>query len=187
MPSTPLPKLEDGLHYWDYRYEVGHTVWQLDHVHPMLEKHFSSLNPKGKGGKILVPMCGMSVDMKWLLNKGATQVVGVDSALKALDTVMANSGQEWTESNASELGPEAKLFTRKDEQWKLYCGDMMKFTSEIESAFDMIWERGGVMVLPRKDVERYCNQIKDILKVGGRMLLETIEYNSSVSKGQRKL
>ncbi|GFN81628.1 thiopurine s-methyltransferase [Plakobranchus ocellatus] len=105
-PYTP----EDPLKYWSYRYDAGNHEWHTETVNPLLVKYYGRLNPDGSVKKILVTMCGMSVDMNWFVEKGL-EVVGVDIALQGIKKYMSTSGHKWSESAAPQLGPDAQLFT----------------------------------------------------------------------------
>ncbi|GFN81632.1 thiopurine s-methyltransferase [Plakobranchus ocellatus] len=173
------PDLSEGSKYWQYRYSEGHTEWQLKDVYPMLIRNYDKLNPGGKADRVFYPMCGMSLDMNWFLEQGVT-VVGVEVVLQALKTFTSKSGHEWTESPISVLGPEAKLFARKDGKMKLYCGDMQKFIPQIEGRFDAIYDRGSVQFVEPANVSKYAQLMKDLLHPGGRLLLEVAEYDIKI-------
>lgn len=172
-------KPEDPANYWGYRYEVGHTDWNTEKVHPLLEKHYNKLNPNGKPMKVLVPLCGMSVDMNWLVNKGM-QVIGVDIAYQSLEKFMSLSGQDWTETAVSELGPNAKLFTRTDDKIKLYLGDFMKFSRGLEGTFDFVYDCDGLRVLDSGLTPSFAATIKNLMNPGGRLLLDAIAYDKKI-------
>ncbi|GFS04792.1 thiopurine S-methyltransferase-like [Elysia marginata] len=100
----------DGALYWDQEYRNGRTRWHRKHVHEPLVRHYKKLIPDRTVRRVLVTMCGMTIDMNWLADQGL-QVVGVDIALQALAQFMKDSGREWTEQSAPKLGTEAKCFT----------------------------------------------------------------------------
>ncbi|KAK3787566.1 hypothetical protein RRG08_065153 [Elysia crispata] len=110
--------------YWDDAYDTGKTRWHRQQVHSVLMKHFAKLNPDDKAKNVLVTMCGMTVDMNWLADKGL-QVVGVDIALQALTKYMSNSGQNWTEQPAPKFGNTAKVFTASHSQDSLVMSRMV--------------------------------------------------------------
>ncbi|GFR75313.1 thiopurine S-methyltransferase, partial [Elysia marginata] len=145
----------------------------------VLRKHFDKLNPDGKSQKVLVTMCGMAVDMTWLADKGM-EVIGVDIALPALTKFIAQSGQDWTETTAPKLGPDAKLFTRNDGNIKLYWGDVLEFTEELEGTFDSIFDVAGIQVLDSINARLFAKKIKSLLNPGGRLLLEAGIYDTKL-------
>ncbi|GFS12171.1 thiopurine S-methyltransferase [Elysia marginata] len=179
MSTIPPYSPEDPFNYWNFRYDSGHTEWNLNHVHPVLERFFNKLNPDGKPKKVLVTMCGMSEDMNWLADKGM-EVVGVEIALQALTKFVSQSGQDWTETAAPKLGPDAKMFTRKDGRIKLYWGDALKFSEDLEGKFDAIYDCDGLHVLDSSKTPEFAKMIKSVLNPGGIMLLEAIAYDKNI-------
>ncbi|RUS74628.1 hypothetical protein EGW08_017608 [Elysia chlorotica] len=114
-----------------------------------------------------------------LADKGV-EVVGVDIALQALKKFASASGQDWTETEAPKLGPDAKLLTRKDGKIKLYWGDALNFSQDVEGKFDAIFDCDGLHVLDEKRRLRFGEMVKGLLNPGGRLLLEAIAYDKSI-------
>ncbi|GFS04796.1 thiopurine S-methyltransferase [Elysia marginata] len=255
--STAAPTSDDPFKYWAYRYDQGHTAWNMPHANPVLEKYFDKLSPDRKPKKVLVTMCGMSMDMNWLADKGmevigvdialpaltapatvtiiipiviktpltlmiadkgmevigvdialpaltapatvtiiipiviktpltlrladkGMEVIGVDIALPALTKFVAQSGQDWTETAAPKLGPDAKLFTRKDGKIKLYWGDALTFSMDVEGRFDAMFDCNGLHVLDSNKTRLYASMAKRLLNPGGRLLLEAGAYDEKL-------
>jgi thiopurine S-methyltransferase len=59
--------------YWKEKWQIGDIGFHQSEVEPLLIKYFSALSP----GRVLVPLCGKTKDMKWLLDKGWT-VIGIE-------------------------------------------------------------------------------------------------------------
>ncbi|KAK3761932.1 hypothetical protein RRG08_065146 [Elysia crispata] len=172
LPYTP----DDGALYWDHAYQTGRTRWHREQVHAILVNHYDKLNPDGKVRKVLVTMCGMSEDMNWLADRGL-QVVGVDLSLQALTSFMSRDGWKWTECPAPKLGPDAKLFTRDDGKIKLYCGDVLNFSSDLEGNFSAIYDCSSIHNLAKSSRERMAHILKEVLTPHGRILLDAVEYD----------
>ncbi|GFR94475.1 thiopurine S-methyltransferase [Elysia marginata] len=109
----------------------------------MLMDHYQKLNPSGKATPVFYPMCGMSLDMNWLVEQGVS-VVGVELVLEALQKFMSRSEDCWSKTCVPELGVDAKLFTRRDNKLKLYCSDVLAFSPKIEGKFDAMYDRGSL-------------------------------------------
>ncbi|GFR75301.1 thiopurine S-methyltransferase [Elysia marginata] len=108
------------------------------------------------------------------------EVIGVDIAHEAFKQFRSRSGQDWTETAAPKLGPEAKLFTRKDGKIKLYAGDVLKFSPDLEGAFDAINDCYGIHSFDIEKRQMFATMIKSVLNPGGRVLMEEIAYDTSI-------
>ncbi|MEZ4845857.1 MAG: hypothetical protein R2877_02505 [Bdellovibrionota bacterium] len=60
------------LDFWHQKWETNQTFFHQNQIHPLLIKYFN--HPPGK---IMVPLCGKSMDMLWLLQQGH-EVVGIE-------------------------------------------------------------------------------------------------------------
>lgn len=167
----------DRIKYWLRKYNTGDTYWMYKKTASMVEKHYNRLNPDGQVHKMLLPSCGKTFDLDWLSSQGVPLVVGVDLCLPVLQDVCARSDREWTATAVSKPGADFTLFERSDGKIKLYNGDMLQFSPEFEGTFDAMWERGSLIILPPTDVNKYVEVLKRLLKPGGRILLESIEFD----------
>jgi len=52
--------------YWENKWKTNDIKFHLPEANALLVEYFTSL-PKGK---VFVPLCGKSIDMKWLLLQG---------------------------------------------------------------------------------------------------------------------
>ncbi|GFN97346.1 thiopurine s-methyltransferase [Plakobranchus ocellatus] len=172
---------EDSLKYWSERWEANQIGFHKTEVHPMLIKHLDKLNSQdGKKPKnIFVPLCGKSLDMKWLADQGI-QTVGVEGIQSAIEQFYTEQGLEWEEKTVPALDATGKLFSSKDGVLKLYCADMLKFSKDIAGVFDAVWDRGSLVALNRKDLGRYSKIIKDLLKPGGHILIELLQFDVKI-------
>ncbi|RUS78681.1 hypothetical protein EGW08_013569 [Elysia chlorotica] len=189
MASTLVPGVTPGqdgdgadrVKMWETRWEQGETAFHKSNVHKMLEKLMPKLNPDGNLKKILVPLCGKSVDMKWLADQGIV-AIGIEGVPQAIQEFFTENSLERVESNVSGLGPSGKLHQSRDSMIKIYGGDMLQFSTTVEGTFDAIWDRGSLVALDREDVPGYAKILTDVLNKGGRILVEVMEYtNQSLS------
>ena len=67
-PRTGVNSLED----WSNKWREGVTGWHLKEVNPLLIKHFDLLTDGRQNVSAFVPLCGKSVDLKWIHERGET-------------------------------------------------------------------------------------------------------------------
>jgi len=63
--------------------EIGQTRWHQEVPHHLLVKHCSMLFPKSESHRTLIPLCGKTVDLKYIADRG-NEVVGVECAEVAI-------------------------------------------------------------------------------------------------------
>ena len=79
LPATS--ETSSNLAVWNGKWSSNTTRWQREEIHHTLLKHYDAVL-KGRG-KILVPLCGKTVDLHWITGKGH-ETVGVEGILKAI-------------------------------------------------------------------------------------------------------
>lgn len=145
----------------------------------MLIKHFGKLFPDGKKGRVFVPLCGKTLDMKWMSEQGIT-VVGLDAARLSMEQFYSDHSLEYRVEKEPSLGGGSEIFKSTDCRINLYCGNMMNFNSTITGQFEAVWDRASLVALHRVDVPKYIENIKNLLIPGGRCLLETMDYDVKI-------
>ena len=97
--------------------------------------------------RFFVPLCGKTIDLLFLRQKGFTVVgcEGVEQACK--DFFVENS----IESEKTDLGDGFTSFSDKSGKLKIVCGDYFKLTPEVLGGkFDCVWDRGSLVAIPRE-------------------------------------
>ncbi|XP_035825696.1 probable thiopurine S-methyltransferase isoform X2 [Aplysia californica] len=169
----------DRIKYWSNRWDEGSIGFHKDEVHPMLIKYFDKLFPSGKTGRVFVPLCGKTLDMRWLAGKDIS-VVGLDAVRMSLEQFFSDQNLQYTEEKAPQLAENGALLKSSDNKIHLYLGDMLNFSPDVEGTFEAVWDRASLVALNREDVSKYVSIIKSLLKPGGRCLLEVMDYDVSI-------
>ncbi|XP_019849402.1 PREDICTED: probable thiopurine S-methyltransferase isoform X2 [Amphimedon queenslandica] len=171
--SRPQNKYEDSS-YWNIRWTGGTTIWHKWEVDELLKKHYHFLQTGNNQSSIFVPLCGKSIDMKWLADKGHA-VVGID-------IVELAAQQFFTESNI----PFKKLYESTDDMMKIkfIVGDLFKCSVERIGSFDAIWDCNSIIAINPDDTKRYAKLLDSLLKSSGRILLSTYEFEDLSGRDQ---
>ena len=72
---------------WRQRWQEGRIGFHLEETHPALLKYWPTLGVPS-GAKVLVPLCGKSLDMRWLADQGHP-VLGIELAPEAIEQFLA--------------------------------------------------------------------------------------------------
>ena len=73
--------------YWIGRWQRGETTWHQEEVEPSLITYFSDLEPT----RVLVPFCGKSRDLSWLIAQ-RHEVIGVEVSELACQSYFQENG-----------------------------------------------------------------------------------------------
>ena len=160
--------------FWIKSWKEGRTNFNQAKFHDKLTEYFPQLLPR-KGQKVLVPLCGKSIDLLWL-QELSLDVHGVELYDKAVESFFAENGL---------LPPEIT----HDQNFSHYayknivisCGDF--FGLKADSAYDFIYDRASLVALPPPMRKDYARVIKQSLKKGGKYLLIVYHYDPSKMEG----
>jgi thiopurine S-methyltransferase len=183
--TTTTPDNSDPrrLDTWKSKWSNGTTRWHKNDVNPYLQKYVENgvlLNSNNKKKRVLVPLCGKTVDMAYLARENnVDQVVGVDCAPIA----MAQFAQEQIDLNVVANGDETNKDNNIFKKWTgksitLLCGDFFQLGSngdDNEFKFDAVWDRASLVAIQPTLREDYARTIgRVIVRPGGRYLLSTL-------------
>lgn len=148
---------------WHERWEEGRIAFHLDEVNPQLKRHVSRL-PKGR---ILVPLCGKSVDL-WFLVQQGFEPTGVELVPKAVEQFFAEAAT----TPIVKTEGEATTFTGGGVTIKL--GDFFALT---HAPFDAVWDRAALIAIEPERRAEYVAHLSSLLRAGGVVLLVAIDYD----------
>ncbi|XP_045110615.1 probable thiopurine S-methyltransferase isoform X2 [Portunus trituberculatus] len=161
---------ENRMDTWQERWKEGRTGWQLSDVHFGLENHASKLLPKPER-RILVPLCGKTVDIEWLYREGHT-VVGIEGIEQPIVEFFSERNLPYTTDHLTW----AKVFKTEDDRLRMYCCDIFKMDMESLGKFDAIWDRGSLVAIYEEDREKYAQMIKALLAPDFRYMISATQY-----------
>lgn len=159
--------------FWHSKWAANNIGFHLNEENPYLVNYWSALQPK-RDDKVLVPLCGKSVDLTWLAMKHES-VTGVELSDIAVKAFFAE--QLYTPTVIS-LSSYHQLY--QFDEITIYSGDY--FDAPIKS-FDLIYDRAALVALPPELQNRYVERALSLLAPGGRMLLMTIDYDQTEKMG----
>ncbi|MCO4773607.1 MAG: thiopurine S-methyltransferase [Deltaproteobacteria bacterium] len=161
--------------FWLSRWQEGKTGFHGAAVHEDLVTHQERFLGGGPH-RVLVPLCGKTLDLDWLGSLGH-EVLGVELSSLAVDEVMARSDQPVTRDS---LGPYQRSRTGNV---TLLCGDIFEATPELLGSVDRIWDRAAMVALPPTMRPRYASTLRALLAPGGMLLQNSFGYDQSKMDG----
>jgi thiopurine S-methyltransferase len=121
--------------FWHKRWASNQIGFHLPEVNPHLQRFWPALGLE-EGARVLVPLCGKSLDLLWLAHKGH-EVLGIELSEKAVEDFFA---EHQFDPDISEQGPFKVYRAGSIELW---CGDFFELTAGDVAARDACAIRGS--------------------------------------------
>ena len=154
---------------WLERWQEGRIGWHEADGNASLKKHW-----RATGRTVLVPMCGKSVDLRWIAAQG-NRVVGVELSDIAVESFFAEQDLAF---RVSEDG--LPRYDAIDVDITIYCGDLFDLTS---IRCDAHYDRGALIALPAAQRSVYASHVGSLLTNDADQLVITLDYDEEIAKG----
>jgi thiopurine S-methyltransferase len=181
--------------YWLERWKRDETAFHQDEINPHLRRYWRELH-LASGSTVLVPLCGKSCDMAWLLEQGHP-VVGVELSRLAVEAFFVENGLTPTHVLAE------KFDCYEADRVRILCGDFFDLGKRDLADIRAVYDRGALIALPPETRKRYVAHLLDILPMlpteppasvrpvtpgaavssGAQILLVTLDYPAGEMEG----
>jgi thiopurine S-methyltransferase len=160
--------------FWKKTWENGEINFHRDRPHPQLVEHFQHLKP----GKVMVPLCGKSLDLLWLKNQGH-EVVGIELSSIACEAFFRENELAFETSERSDFT------VYRAERITLWCGDFFKSTAEAWNGVTNLYDRAALVALPPELRQRYVQHVLSLWKREplSQGLVVALEYPEGAIEG----
>lgn len=161
--------------YWAKRWTEGQIGFHEGLPNDLLGTHMERLETKTPL-RILVPLAGKAVDLRWLADRGH-EVVGVEFVPEAITSFFAELGVEPVKTQLGGLpASSGKGVT-------LVGADMFHVTAAALGTFDLIYDRAALVALEPATCARYVSVLESLLGPGGEVFLIAFAYDQSKAPG----
>lgn len=155
--------------FWHERWQSGRIGFHQLQVNAFLQRYWSALKAAGKG-RVLVPLCGKSLDMLWLREQGH-EVIGVELSDLACQAFMSELGVD------ALVRQEAEFTIREHEGLQLLCGDFFALSDAHYEEVSWVYDRAALIAFPADLRRAYAQNLIKNLPKGVAMLLVTLEFD----------
>ena len=153
---------------WHSRWESNKIGWHAEQVNQNLIDYFSKLDLVD-GDKIFVPLCGKSVDMLYLLQRGL-KVVGVEMSEIAAKQFFSDNKLEYSVCEVDDL------ILYEGDGIQIFCGDFFTLKAKHLEDVKAVYDRASLIALDKALRQKYVNHLNDIILKDVRVLLLTLNY-----------
>lgn len=155
------------IDFWVERWKEGRIGFHEGRPNTFLERHVGRL---GEAKRVLVPLCGKTVDMAFLASRGH-EVVGIEAVPEAVEAFFREH----------ELTPEIHELGGGRRRWSaegvtIFESDVFACSASEVGRVDAFYDRAAVVALPPDVRPRYVAHVRSLLAPRARGLLVTFEY-----------
>ena len=161
--------------FWQERWACNQIGFHLPEVNPYLQRHWSRL-ALAEGTKVLVPLCGKSLDLMWLASQGL-RVLGVELSEQAVEAFFSEQS----------LTPRViqwgvfKVF--QADLIEIWCGDFFALDAEVLVDCAALYDRAALIALPPLMRAKYAEHLNRLLAPGCKGLLIALDYDQTQKAG----
>ena len=161
--------------FWLERWQKNEIGFHANDVQPALVKHW----PKLKlvlGTNVLVPLCGKSIDMVWLVEQGH-KVIGAELSELAIDAFFAE--QKLMPAVTAVAG----FVVKSAGPYELWCGDFFALPKASIKPITAIYDRAALVAMPPALQPKYAAKLVDLAEPNTQILLIGLDYNTVEIQG----
>ena len=129
-------------------------------------------------GTVLFPMCGKTVDMKYLY-EGGFNVVGVEYSKQPVEEFFSENDIKFVKNKN---GP-YETYKSEDGKITIHCGDFFQAKAEIVGKIDGIWDRGALVAMNPSDRSKYTAIILSLMDKDTVYLIAGLSYDQNCHGG----
>ncbi|RYZ01742.1 MAG: thiopurine S-methyltransferase [Myxococcales bacterium] len=155
--------------YWLERWEKGRIGFHRADPNPLLVEHHERV--LGGTIRVLVPLCGKSADLEWLVIQGH-EVVGIE-----LSELAARAFFDERHLTAERVEHAGFIEYRRG-ALSIFVGDFFAATPELTGYCDGVYDRAALIALPAELRARYAAHLPTVLAPKARALLITLHYDA---------
>ncbi len=161
--------------FWLQRWQQGEIGWHLREVNLHLQGHWPRLGLTG-AGRVLVPLCGRSLDLLWLAAQGH-RVLGVELSQIGVEALFRDNG-------LTPVVTEEPPFRRyRSDELEVLCGDFFDLDPGHLGEVAAVYDRASLIALPPHLRPGYLAHLDSLIGPRTRVLLITLDYDQAQMAG----
>lgn len=139
--------------YWLGRWDRGETGWHQDEVESELIDNFAGVAPT----RVLVPLCGKSLDLTWLASQGH-EVIGIELSDKACEAFFEENKM------SPEVTTMSPFQVHRCGKVVLFCGDYFKLLPTHLGTIGAVYDRAALIALAPELRVKYTAHMTALLQ-----------------------
>ena len=161
--------------FWHDRWRDNQIGFHQQRYNRWLIKHWRDLG-LAPGSQVFVPLCGKSLDMRWLAAKGHP-VQGIELVEQAIEAFFTECGEPFIHDTRGRFQRYSAA------NIEILGGDFFELTVNHLNVPAAVFDRAALIALPEKLRARYADHLLRIIPDGAQILLVTLEYPQDMVEG----
>lgn len=160
--------------FWHRKWADNQIGFHQAQANPYLQRYWPGLG-LAAGSRVLVPLCGKSLDLAWLAGQGY-RVRGIELSRRAVEDFFQEQGLQ------AQVRQQGAFEVWCSGEVELWCGDFFALRAEDVADCVGLYDRAALIALPLQMRERYMGLLSRMLP-GGSGLLVTLDYEQKLLEG----
>jgi thiopurine S-methyltransferase len=160
--------------FWLQRWQESRIGFHQAEVNALLQRFWPEVGV-APGAEVLVPLCGKSLDMRWLCRRH--RVLGVELSPVAIEAFFREAGLEPVRRD------EGRFSVYEAERLRLLCGDFFDLRPEQLLAVRGVYDRASLIAFPADMRRSFVSRLTELLLPDTGMLLVTLDYDRQDMQG----
>ncbi|KTD15969.1 thiopurine S-methyltransferase [Legionella lansingensis] len=161
--------------FWLKIWQADNIPFHQDKINPDLIQYWPSLN-LSPGAKVLVPLCGKSLDLLWLMQQGF-HIIGIELSELAVQCFASENNLPMTKRL------DQGFICYSAPSISIWVEDIFNLNRDFIGQVDAIYDRAALIAIPAKLRPRYIKTCLQWLAPQGKILLKTLTYEEKQMEG----
>jgi len=160
--------------FWHRKWRNNEIAFHRADANPLLLRHFPALG-LGSDARLLLPLCGKTRDIGWLLAQGH-EVVGVELSELAVEQLFSELGV------TPVITDEGTLRRFETDRLIVFAGNVFDLDRHRLGEVDAVYDRAALVALPEPMRERYAGHLVHLTHAAPQLIV-TFEYDQALVMG----
>ena len=161
--------------FWYKKWDSNQIGFHQPEANPYLQRYWPDL-AIASSARVLVPLCGKSLDLLWLAGQGHS-VLGVELSEKAVDEFFSKHQLQ------PQIIEQGAFKVYRTGAFELWCGDFFALAAEDVADCAALYDRAALIALPEAMRERYAAHLQQLLAPEMKGLVITLDYDQAQIPG----
>ncbi len=155
--------------FWLERWQRGEIGFHQNEINEYLKQYWEEISREYPGSRVFVPLCGKSLDMLWLRDKGHP-VTGIELSKIAVGDFFEENRIKF------DVTHHPKMSEHRTEGLSVLCGDFFDLNEQDLEQHHLVFDRAALIALPEEMRKSYADHLVENLPQSVSILQILLTY-----------